>query len=153
MTATVQQSNAATLRRINKTKVNGAIPHIEVKQTVDHNINGKSATAEEFAAFLKANAPAHPWLGLLAQLGTMCVGWSATMIACTTALGFITAGTTSMWLMGLGLAVYFLIGCIGIILSMRLSSQAGNYMELHGFDQVTTTVRGWFARTPATQGA
>lgn len=145
MTATVQQSNAATLRRINKTKVNGAIPHIEVKQ--------QAATPEALAAFMEANMPAHPWLGLFAQLGTMCVGWSATMIACTTALGFITAGTTSMWLMGLGLAVYFLIGCIGIILSMRLSSQAGNYMELHGFDQVTTTVRGWFARTPATQGA
>lgn len=145
MTATVQQSNAATLRRINKTKVNGAIPHIEVKT--------EAMTSKEFDAFFKANTPAHPWLALFAQLGIMSVGWSTTMLACTTALAYITMGTTSMWVMGLGLIVYFLIGCIGIILSMRYAAKAGDYLEVRGFDDITTTVRGWFTRTPATQGA
>ena len=145
--------SASTQPRSAKTKVNGAIPHIEVKQEVEYCVNGIPTTFEQFSDFLRANTPNHPWLGLFAQIGIMAVGWSATMIACSAVVGFMMAGSSSLWTAGLALVVYFFIGCLGVIITMKYAAKAGDYMELRGFDDVTNTVRGWFTRTPAPQGA
>lgn len=121
------------------------VPHLEVKPEA-------ASTPEQFADFLRANTPNHPWLGLFAQIGVMAVGWSATMIACSAVVGFMMAGSSSLWMAGLALVVYFFIGCLGVIATMKYAAKAGDYMELRGFDDVTNTVRGWFTRTPTTQG-
>ena len=121
------------------------VPHLEVKPEA-------ASTPELFADFLRANTPNHPWLGLFAQIGVMAVGWSATMIACSAVVGFMMAGSSSLWMAGLALVVYFFIGCLGVIATMKYAAKAGDYMELRGFDDVTNTVRGWFTRTPTTQG-
>ena len=150
---TIKPRRTATAKGVPHLEVNGAIPHIEVKQEVEYCVNGIPTTPELFADFLRANTPNHPWLGLFAQIGVMAVGWYATMIACSAVVGFMMAGSSSLWMAGLALVVYFFIGCLGVIITMKYAAKAGDYMELRGFDDVTNTVRGWFTRTPAPQGA
>ena len=141
-TEQTRAASAATMGRMRsaKTKVAQAVPHVEDQP--------QAATLEDFMA---ANLPNHPWLGLFAQVGVMAVGWTATMIACNAIVGLIIGTSSSLLVLGLALIVYFFIGCISIILTMRCAAKAGDYMELRGFDQVTSTVRGWFTKTPATQ--
>jgi hypothetical protein len=98
---------------------------------------------EMWSQFMQDHAIKHPWLGLLAQIGTIAIGFSASIIIASTIANLILVGSTSMFMVGLGLALYYFISFIGCILSFRAASFVGDYVANGKFEEHYQDAKSW----------
>lgn len=112
---------------------------IKIGETI-YTVNGKQATMAEM---LEAINIKHPWLGLLAQIGTIAIGFSASVVIASVVANFIAAGTTSMFVVGIALALYYFIGFCGCILSFRAASVVGDYVANGKVEQHYQDAKAW----------
>lgn len=100
-------------------------------------------TEELWQQFMADHAIKHPWLGLLAQLGTIAIGFSASIIVASAIANLVVAGTTSMVVVGIALALYYFIGFCGCILSFRAASYVGDYVANGKFEAHYQDAKSW----------
>jgi hypothetical protein len=147
--ATHKSTKTATAKAADETTNNSAFKMGETLFSVD----GKPMSEAAWSAFMLNNAIKHPWLGLLAQIGTIAIGFSASIIIASTIANMVIGAGASMLILGIGLALYYFIGFIGCILSFRAASIVGDYVangkiEEH-YQDAKSWVMGFFSKDEA----
>lgn len=108
-----------------------------------YKANGRFMDREQWEQFMLNNEIKHPWLGVLAQIGTIAVGFATSIIIASTIANLVAAGTTSMFVVGIALALYYFIGFIGCIMSFRAASVVGDYVANGKFEEHYQDAKSW----------